>query len=127
MKKGTISYELVKLTVTFLFTVAIILSLQTLASCKKKPIILDTTEPEALLPDVEWALIKEPYIAYKDAPSWNAQTVKHCRKGDIVKVLGKTENTDGVWYKFSDGYLPLDVVNIYSNKYKAKTALGQLK
>lgn len=109
-----------------LFCIAVALLFLSI-SCKKKQIVLDDREPLSLAPDVTWALIIEPYTAYKKDPSWESQTLEHCRKGDIVQILGKVENEDNVWYKFDKGYLPGEVLEVYQNKYKAMKQQESLK
>lgn len=98
----------------------ILVSALLFSACKKKEITLDDRDPLALIPDIQWALIKEPYTAFKSNPSWTSDALSKCKKGDIIRVTGKIENADGVWYKFESGYLPGEVLEVYSNKYKAQ-------
>ena len=42
-------------------------------SCAKKEdeiIFLDNREPLALAPDVQWAVVNEPYVAFKENKEW---------------------------------------------------------
>lgn len=97
-------------------------------SCKKdKTIYFDTSVPLSLNPDISWALITEPYVAFRNDDSWNGEVVGHCRKGDIFRVLGKSITADGVWYSFESGWIPESSLSIYSNRYKAQTAKDGLK
>ena len=57
------------------------------ASCKKKTtevIVFDDSHPLALAPDVEWAVVTEPYAVFKESDEWGAATAGHCRKGELV-------------------------------------------
>ena len=94
-------------------------------SCKKKTaekIVFDNTYPLALAPDVEWAVVTEPYAVFKETDDWGAATTGHCRKGEILQVKGKS--VDAVkdnWYYFDDGWLPQSCVSVFSNRYKAES------
>ncbi len=111
---------------------AIILSVflfSVLSGCtKEKVIVLDESEPLALAPDVQWALVVDPYAAYRQDTSWSSEVLNHCRKGEILKVEGQNlVNGTEVWYNFAYGWLPSSAVAIYSNRLKAKTAAAKLK
>ena len=100
-------------------------------SCTKKQeevIVFDTSEPLSLAPDVEWALITDPYVAYRQTTDWNAEITGHCRRGEIIQVLSKSMDKEKtVWYEFEEGWLPQKCLKIYTNRYKAQTAAGELK
>ena len=100
-----------------------------LGGCNKNnEIVLDSSEPLALAPDVEWAVVIDPYAAYREETSWSSTVINHCRKGEILKVEGKNfVNGKELWYNFACGWLPSSSVAIYSNKLKAQTASKQLK
>ena len=108
-----------------------ILSLLLIASCKKKKEeVIEITEefPLALAPDVEWALITDPYAAYRSDTDWNAEIISHCRRGEILRVYAKSiDEEKTIWYKFEEGWLPQTCLSIYSNRYKAQTAALNLK
>ena len=99
--------------------------------CKKSKeeiIIFDNEEPLSLAPDVEWALVTDPYAAYRQDTDWNSNIVNHCRRGEILQVYAKSIDKDKtVWYKFENGWLPETCLSIYANRYKAKTAAEALK
>ena len=94
-------------------------------SCKKKAaeaIVFDNTHPLALAPDVEWAVVTEPYAVFKETDEWGSATGGHCRKGEILQVMGKSVDADREnWYYFEGGWLPQSCVSIFSNRYKAET------
>lgn len=94
-------------------------------SCyKKSDEIIDVSDavPLSLAPDVTWAVISDPYAAFKDDKSWDAETNGYCRKGDILKVDGKsTDETGTIWYKFANGWLPASSLSVYNNRYKAQS------
>ena len=100
-------------------------------SCTKKSsesIRLDLSDPLALAPDISWAVVLDPYAAYRTSPSWDAAADSYCRKGDILQVTGKAAvKESGVWYKFKDGWLSESAVTIYANRYRAESAAVKLK
>ncbi len=93
--------------------------------CAKKSsevIVFDNSHPLALAPDVEWAVVTEPYAVFKETDEWGAATAGHCRKGEILQVLGKAVDAQKEnWYYFEGGWLPQSCVSIFSNRYKAET------
>lgn len=93
--------------------------------CSKKSaevIVFDDRHPLALAPDVEWAVVTEPYAVFKESDEWGAATAGHCRKGEILQVMGKSvDSTKENWYYFEGGWLPQSCVSIFSNRYKAET------
>ena len=92
-------------------------------SCTKKSeekIIFDNSL--ALAPDVEWAVVVEPYAVFKETDEWGAASSGHCRKGEILQVKGKAvDAAKDTWYFFEGGWLPQSCVSIFSNRYKAET------
>lgn len=99
-------------------------------SCEKKgteTIVFDKTHPLALAPDVEWAVVIEPYAVFKESNEWGAATTGHCRKGEILQVKGKSvDAARETWYFFEGGWLPQNCVSIFSNRYKAQTVSNNL-
>ena len=94
-------------------------------SCNGKDelnIVLDNSQPLALAPDVFWAVITEPYVAYKEEKSWTSNGTGHCRLGDIIQVQGKSSDKENkIWYLFEEGWVSEDCVTVFNNRYKAKT------
>ena len=91
-------------------------------------IAFNEEHPLSLAPDVEWALVTDPYAAYRSDIEWNAEITSHCRRGDILQVYAKSiDKQKTVWYKFEQGWLPETCLSIYSNRYKAQTAAENLK
>ena len=109
---------------TFLFTLLLIVT-ALFISCSKKTeekIVFDNRQPLALAPDVEWAVVTEPYAVFKESDEWGAATAGHCRKGEILQVKGKAvDAAKDTWYFFEGGWLPQSCVSIFSNRYKAET------
>lgn len=101
-----------------------VLLLAFFAGCaKQKAIALDERNSLSLAPDIQWAVVKEPYVAYRTDKSWDSQTAGYEKKGEILQVLGTSNAEDGgVWLKFDGGYLPASAVTIESNRYKAERA-----
>ena len=101
-----------------------------LSSCQKKTaetIVFDNSHPLALAPDVEWAVVTEPYAVLRTEDDWSASTEGHCRKGEILQVKGKSvDAAKEIWYYFEGGWLPQSCVSIFSNRYKAETVSKNL-
>ena len=111
-----------------LFSLLISLSITSCNKKKEEVIEFNETHPLSLAPDVEWALITDPYAAYRKDIEWNAEVTNHCRRGDILQVYAKSiDKQKTVWYKFEEGWLPETCLSIYSNRYKAQTAAENLK
>ena len=110
---------------SFILILIILCLISFFASCKKKTaevIVFDDSHPLALAPDVEWAVVTEPYAVFKESDEWGAATAGHCRKGEILQVKGKSVDADKEnWYYFEGGWLPQSCVSIFSNRYKAET------
>ena len=101
-----------------------------LAGCSKKeeaPVVFDDSQPLALAPDVQWAVVNDPYAAYKEELGWQSTVTGHCRMGDILQVIGKTvDKNKEVWYLFENGWLPQSCLTVYSNRYKAQAVSESL-
>lgn len=97
-----------------------------LVSCsnkEQKAITFDSDYTLNLSPDISWALITEPYVAFKENKSWDSVVSGHCRKGDIYQIVGKSvDEKNNVWYYFEKGWLPQSTLSVYTNKYKAQSA-----
>ena len=108
----------------------ILILLAGLSSCQKKTaetIVFDNTHPLALAPDVEWAVVTEPYAVFRAEDEWTAATTGHCRKGEILQVKGKSVDAEKEnWYYFEGGWLPQNCVSIFSNRYMAQTVSDNL-
>lgn len=100
-------------------------------SCAKKEdeiIFLDNREPLALAPDVQWAVVNEPYVAFKENKEWTSSITGHCRKGDVLQVKGKSvDSKKEVWYLFEEGWLPSASILVYSNRLKAQKVSDSYK
>ncbi len=100
----------------------------TVGCVKNKEIVFDNKYPLAMAPDVEWAVVTDPYAAFRNEHSWEAEVVGHCRRGDILQVKGLSVNSEKEsWYVFSSGWLPASSVDIYSNRLRAQGAAALLK
>ena len=117
------------------FKAVILISLLPLlaASCKKNDaseIELDNSDPLALAPDVKWAVVVEPYAAFREEISWDAEAADYCKKGELFPILASataSEEAGGeVWYRFKDGWLPASALTVYPNKLRAAKAAALL-
>ena len=113
-----------------LLAVFLLVIVSAFSSCKKKSnesILFDNSHPLALAPDVEWAVVTEPYAVFKETDEWGAATAGHCRKGEILQVKGKSVDAEKEnWYFFEGGWLPQNCVSIFSNRYKAESVSKNL-
>src|SRR5574344_138993 len=98
------------------------------SSCVRKnaPVSFDDSDPLALDPDIQWAVVHDPYAAFRKETSYDSEVTGHSRAGDILKVAGfrtvqqdKKEKAEQ-WYAFDQGWLPASTVDVYSNKLKAQ-------
>ena len=63
----------------FLILIFILILMPSFTSCKKKSaesIIFDNSHPLALAPDVEWAVVTEPYAVFRDSDEWGGATAE---------------------------------------------------
>ncbi|MGI5172218.1 hypothetical protein H0R92_01265 [Treponema sp. OMZ 840] len=94
---------------------------------------IDINAAEHIVLGERWALITDPYAAYRIKPSDGASIVGHGRQGDIIQVKGTAIAVDGLnakrslWYQFSTGWLPEKTIQVYSNKLKAEFAAEKIK
>jgi hypothetical protein len=104
------------------------------SSCVRRnaPVSFDNSDPLALDPDIQWAVVHDPYAAFRKETSYDSEVTGHSRQGDILQVAGfhtvqedKKEKAEQ-WYAFDQGWLPASTVDIYSNKLKAQTAASVL-
>lgn len=115
--------------ISFILSVMFLFSSVFFVSCreeKEEVIEFDESYPLALAPDVVWAVVSEPYAAYKKEAAWNADIAGHCRKGEILQVVGKSEVNNEIWYYFENGWLSENSIEIYSNRFKAKAVAGKM-
>ena len=110
------------------FLLLILISL--FSACNKKSaetIVFDNSHPLALAPDVEWAVVTEPYAVYKETNDWTAATEGHVRKGEILQVKGKSVDSNmETWYYFEGGWLSQSAISVFSNRYKAESVSKNL-
>ncbi len=104
-----------------------------LSSCSKRNsdgISLDNSDPLALAPDVQWAVVKDPYAAFRNDTSWTADAAGYCRQGEVFPILAMTYVDDDkggqTWYRFKDGWLPGSLLSVYPNKLRAAKAASAL-
>lgn len=100
-------------------------------SCKKSKsevIVFDNSEPLALAPDIQWALVTDPYAAFRQDKDWNSEIKSYCKRGEILQVKSYSfDKKKNNWYEFEQGWLSESAISIYSNRMKAVTAKKQLK
>lgn len=104
-------------------------------SCEKnrvEDIVLDNSDPLALAPDVRWAIVRDPYAAFRNETSWDAEAIGYCKQGELFPVLASASVSTGneagteTWYLMEPGWLSERVVSIYPNKFRAKKAAALL-
>lgn len=111
-----------------------------LVSCRKRvelPIDFELPgeEPLDYLPGVEWAVVTDPVVAFREDAGFENKVLQHARRGDVFMVTGKkvssVKNSDGnvrtvVWYGFDGGWIIEDSLSIYGNKMNARAAASKL-
>ena len=104
-----------------------------LLSCAKdktEELLLDNSDPLALAPDIRWALVDDPYAAFREKTSWDSEAVGYCKQGDYFAILASAsvsgQNGVETWYMFDDGWLPASAVSVYPNKLRAAKAAAKL-
>ena len=115
-----------------LFACFVIISL--LLSCKKKEgfekIILPSDT--AITNSMQYAVVIEPYVSFRDKPSDDGITSSHARSGEgfVVEAI-KVEMKNGkqiLWVNLKDaGWLTSSSIRLYSTREKASTAAKKLK
>lgn len=112
-----------------------IFSLTVISCVKKKEIAFDNSDPLALVNGIDWAVVNQPYVAFRTEAGYDKPINAEGRKAEIHRVTGKCsveiieKKTKKYvkWYKFEEGWLDESVVDIYNNKYKAETASKRMK
>ena len=113
----------------------ILVSVIMLSSCVKRgKIKFDSREPLSLMPGIEWAVVDEPYVAFRKENTFESVVESEARRGEIYEVTGKTVVVNGndaptkttIWYHFDKGWLDESAVTIYDNKLRAQTAAAAL-
>lgn len=111
-------------------SVLVLVVLVLMTGCKQKKeetIVFDDSYPLALSPNIEWAVVEDPYAAYRSECNWDSSVTGHCRKGDILQIKGKSiDAKKDNWYLFANGWLPENCLSIYSNRLKAKAVSEKL-
>lgn len=104
----------------------------TVCGCVRQnvPVQFDSSDPLALNPEIQWAVVTEPYVACYQNADYASAVLTHFRKGEILQVIGeKTVRIDDakeIWFAFSDGWMPASSVAVYANKMRAKNAVRQM-
>ena len=112
----------------FLLLCAVFFAALFLSSCQKKDdagdlIVFDNENPYAIFPNVEWALITEPYVGFHEADNRSSATNSYCREGEILQIQGFSINEEKEqWYLFDRGWVISTSLKVYKNRYKAETA-----
>ena len=118
----------------FFSTVVLFLSTLFLSSCTKKDGLENIILPRdtAITNSMQYAVIIEPYVSFRDKPSDDGITSGHARSGEVFSVEAiKSEMKNGkqvLWVNLKDaGWLTSSSVRLYSTKEKAVTASKKLK
>lgn len=116
-------------------------------SCGRRPgINLRQEDSLALSPQVEWAVLREAYAAFRSGAGYDNPVCGHGRQGEVMMVTGKalvrtvTVTEDGAsgeketetvrmetWYLMDKGWLSESGLIIFDNKLKAQTAAQKLR
>lgn len=102
-------------------TLLFFLSFFSLSCSKTKPISLELKNPDCMNPDIQWALINEPFVAYRSEGDFDSNITAHGRLGDVERIIGVLRTKDLVWYRFSKGWLDASSILVYDTELKAQT------
>jgi hypothetical protein len=90
-----------------------------------REIVFDNSDPLALAPDVTWAVVEEPYVAFHKTAGWDATVTGQCRRGEIYRIIGvrtlPSGDTAEKWYCLSQGWLPGTAIAVCQNKLSAQS------
>ncbi|MCR5219233.1 hypothetical protein [Treponema sp.] len=111
----------------YLTLLFIALSAVFFSSCsKEKPIDISLDNPESINPDLHWALINEPFVAFRNDSDFDSEVSSHGRLGDVEKIIGVFRKKERVWYRFSKGWLDADCLIVYDTQLKALSKSKEL-
>lgn len=114
--------------VILFFTALMIITMFSCKKAGKEVIVLDNSQPLALAPDIQWALVTDPYAAFRENLDWDSEIKSYCKKGEILQIISRSfDSKRNYWYKFEQGWLPESSLSVYSNRMKAQTAKNELK
>ena len=109
-----------------LFSFACFATILLLANCKKKEGFEKIVLPSdtAITNAMQYAVVIEPYVSFRDRPSDDGITSSHARSGEAEMKNGKQM----LWINLKDaGWLTSSSVRLYATKEKANTAAKKLK
>ncbi|MDY4210892.1 MAG: hypothetical protein SOX64_05670 [Treponema sp.] len=112
-----------------------VFSIYFLSSCKPRneQIVFQENDVINLNPSISWAVVTEPYAAFRKEASWDSSALDHCKLGDVLMIEGcvilnkKNDlSVKEIWYRFDKGWLVESSVSVYQNKLKAQKAAASL-
>lgn len=100
-------------------------------SCSRNDrIVFNSDDSLSLAMDIQWAVVSDPYVAFRVEPGFEKDVKDHGRMGDILMVQGKRyfiqDGENVFWYYFDEGWLEENSIRVYDNKLKAETASKEL-
>ncbi|MBP5402448.1 MAG: hypothetical protein J6Y36_04740 [Treponema sp.] len=113
----------------------LLLSVFFIFSCSKNKGMISLNEDDSLAmnPTIQWAVVIEPFAAFRKEASWSSAVSDHCRFGDVLMIEGNAildssneSASKEIWYRFDKGWLSSSSVTVYQNKYKAQKASSDL-
>ncbi len=109
--------------------VAIIFSLLFIFSCNRNTTeYIDISSTLGLAMSPQWAVITEPYASYFSDANEKSIINEYGRVGDVIEVIGsKIGENEFVWYKFEQGWLIQNTVQVYANKLQADFAAKEIQ
>ena len=117
-----------------LFLFACFATILLFTNCTKKEDFEKIVLPSdtAITNAMQYAVIIEPYVSFRDRPSDDGITSSHARSGEVFVVEAiKAEMKNGkqmLWINLKDaGWLTSSSVRLYATKEKANTAAKKLK
>ncbi|WP_191014594.1 hypothetical protein [Treponema zioleckii] len=121
----------------FLACIILAFSLPMLVSCLKQDdeIHFEQLNELEVFPTVQWAVVKDPYVAARKEGGYDSVVLSSLRKGDLVQIEGnctvKVESPNKKdrieeWYAVSGGWVPASSLVIYTSYRRALTAQKQM-
>lgn len=116
--------------VSFKCLAVLFITLTVFSGCRKREIVLLSSEDAGISPDQEWILIRTPYVTLRADADEASAAVSYARSGEIFLVTGRAtqksaDGRDVVWYKTDGtdgGWVDGSQVELYDTKPKAESA-----
>ena len=77
-----------KTSLKFVFLLLVFFTGLVFSGCKqKKSVSLKDVDSLSLSPNIQWAVVTSPYVAFRTEPGYDQLVAKHGRSGAVLEVL----------------------------------------